>query len=82
MENASRFTSMERSELQRIYDLLDLAYSGKFYKNFSKKFATVKIENPRVRNGETRKEVEKILEEKGVIKVITPQGITYRMMKS
>ena len=81
-ERAATYNWVQRSDAQRAVDLLDLAYAySEIFINYRQKFISIKIEQPRVRNGVTRAEVESILAEKGVSKIKTAQGITYRILR-
>lgn len=78
-ECMSEYSSKERSLAQQVRDLLDLVFSGKFYINYRKTFIAVKVDGAIVKDRKLAREVDDILSGKGVIKVITKQGVVYRI---
>ena len=82
-QNATRWTSTQRAKAQTCLDLIDMVYASntKLFLNYGKSMITIKIDHPLVRDKKLLKEVESILEEKKIVKLVTPQGVTYRMMR-
>lgn len=81
-ERAATYSWQERSEAQKAVDLLDMVYGYRnIFTNYRQKFISIKIEDPVIKNKNLRHEVEEILQEKGFTKVITPQGVTYRILR-
>ena len=69
--------------LARMKFVLEVVYGFKdMYITFRKKFIAIKIDNARVRNKVKLAEFETYWSEQGVVKVVTPQGITYRIPKA
>jgi hypothetical protein len=61
---------------------LELCYSAKnFYINPRGKFITIKIDNPRVKDRSNLALLEQDYVEQGITKIVTAQGITYRIPK-
>jgi hypothetical protein len=76
------YTLAERTRAERIKLGLELVYSGKmFYVTFRKKFIVIKIEGANVRDKATLKALETDYTAQGITKVVTAQGISYRIMK-
>jgi hypothetical protein len=80
----SSYTQAQRDRILRAQDLLDCAYSfHQIYINFRKKFATIKIEGARIKDGILRGQLEAWFEESGSVeKCETPQGVIYRFIKA
>ena len=78
----SHYTEAERVRAERMKLALELCYSAKrFFVNPRGKFITIKIENPRVRDRANLDLLERDYEREGITKIVTPQGITYRIPK-
>ena len=62
-------------------DLLDTAYSySKLYINYRKTFIAIKLEGARAKDA-TAQRVNTLFAELGYVRVDTPQGIIYRIMR-
>lgn len=79
---STHFSNAQRLEVDRVRLVLDMAYSGKVYVNYRKKFAVVKIENARVQDPKLLKELEQEYETRGYTKVVSKQGVLYRIPKT
>lgn len=78
----SHYTEAERARAERMKLGLELCYSAKrFFINPRGKFITIKIENPRVRDRVNLELLEADYEREGITKIVTPQGVTYRIPK-
>ena len=78
----SHYTEAERVRAERMKLALELCYSAKnFYINPRGKFITIKIDNPRVKDRANLALLEQDYVEQGITKIVTAQGITYRIPK-
>ena len=78
----SHYTEAERVRAERMKLALELCYSAKnFYINPRSKFITIKIDNPRVKDRSNLALLEQDYVEQGITKIVTAQGITYRIPK-
>ncbi len=78
----SHYTEAERVRAERMKLALEICYSAKnFYINPREKFITIKIECPRVVDLANLRLLEEDYEREGVAKIVTAQGITYRIPK-
>ena len=78
----SHYSYAQKLQAQRMVLGLELAYSAKIYEpNPRQKFISIKLENARVRDRAVLKELEEQYEKQGVTKIVTPQGVTYRIPK-
>jgi hypothetical protein len=79
----SHYTEAERVRAERMKLALELCYSAKnFYINPRAKFITIKVENPRVKDRRNLALLEEDYAVEGIAKVVTAQGITYRIPKN
>jgi hypothetical protein len=78
----THYTDAERVRAERMKLGLELCYSAKgFYINPRNKFIAIKIDNPTVRDRKNLALLEQDYEAEGITKVLTKQGITYRIAK-
>lgn len=78
----THYTEAERVRAERMKLALELCYSAKrFFINPRSKFITIKIEHPRVVDRYNLELLESDYEQQGITKVVTAQGITYRIPK-
>ncbi len=78
----SHYTESERVRAERMKLALELCYSAKnFYINPRGRFITIKIDNPRVKDRSNLVLLEQDYVEQGITKIVTAQGITYRIPK-
>ena len=77
------YTEAEKVTAERVKLGLEMVYSAKgVYLTFRKKFISIKIDGARVRDRVNLKFLEAEYEQKGYIKAVTDQGITYRIPKA
>jgi hypothetical protein len=78
----SHYTDAERVRAERMKLGLELCYSAKgFYINPRTKFIAIKIDKPTVRDRKNLALLEQDYEAQGITKVLTNQGVTYRIAK-
>ena len=78
----SHYTDAERVRAERMKLALELCYSAKnFYINPRGKFITIKVEHPRVVDRRNLALLEGDYATQGITKVVTAQGVTYRIPK-
>jgi hypothetical protein len=78
----SHYTEAERVRAERMKLALELCYSAKnFYINPRGRFISIKIDNPRVKDRSNLVLLEQDYVEQGITKIVTVQGITYRIPK-
>jgi hypothetical protein len=78
----SHYTEAERVRAERMKLALELCYSAKnFYINPRGRFISIKIDNPRVKDRSNLALLEQDYVEQGITKIVTAQGITYRIPK-
>ena len=78
----SHYTEAERVRAERMKLALELCYSAKnFYINPRGRFISIKIDNPRVKDRSNLALLEQDYVEQGITKIVTVQGITYRIPK-
>ena len=78
----SHYTDQERVRAERMKIGLELVYNAKgIYLNPRGKFIAVKIDQPQVRDRKTLALLEQDYELLGITKVLTKQGVTYRIPK-
>lgn len=79
---STHYTYPERSKADRMKLALELVYDYKsLFVTFRKKFIAIKIDSPVVKNSSGLQELEQQWDAEGIVKVVTPQGITYRIPK-
>lgn len=80
--NSTHYSDAEKLAIDRIKSGLELCYYGtKMYTSFRKKFATIKIEGADVKNQRNLKILEEDYAERGITKVVSAQGVIYRIPK-
>jgi len=78
----SHYTDKERVRAERMKLGLEMVYNAKgIYVNPRGKFIAVKVDKPQVRDRKTLALLEKDYELLGITKVLTEQGVTYRIPK-
>lgn len=73
------YTKEQRNTAITAADLLDSAYTGKMYINYRKQFIAIKLEAPTVKDPVMLKKIEELFEERNYTKLISSQGIIYRI---
>ena len=78
----SHYTDRERVRAKRMKLGLEMVYNAKgIHINPRGKFIAVKVDKPQVRDRKTLALLEKDYELLGITKVLTEQGVTYRIPK-
>jgi hypothetical protein len=78
----SHYTDRERVRAERMKLGLEMVYNAKgIYVNPRGKFIAVKVDKPQVRDRKNLALLEKDYELLGITKVLTEQGVTYRIPK-
>ena len=78
----SNYTQAEQVRAERIKLGLEMVYNAKgVYLNPRLKFIAIKVDQPQVRDRKNLALLEKDYEVLGITKVVTEQGITYRIPK-
>jgi hypothetical protein len=78
----SHYTDRERVRAERMKLGLEMVYHAKgIHINPRGKFISVKVDRPQVRDRKTLALLEKDYELLGITKVLTEQGVTYRIPK-
>ena len=78
----SHYTDQERVRAERMKLGLEMVYNAKgIYINPRGKFIAIKVDQPQVRDRKTLALLEKDYELLGITKVLTEQGVTYRIPK-
>ena len=77
----SHYTDKERVRAERMKIGLEQVYAGIVYVNPRGKFIAVKVDQPQIRDRKNLALLEKDYVLEGITKVLTKQGITYRIPK-
>jgi hypothetical protein len=78
----THYTDAERTRAERMKLGLELCYSAKgIYINPRNKFIAIKVDNPTVKDRKNLALLEQDYEAQGITKVLTNQGVTYRIAK-
>lgn len=76
----STYTQKERNAAQTAFDIIDSYYSHKkMYINYRKTFIAIKIDAAEAYSKRDVAKLDAVFATKGYTKVITPQGIVYRI---
>lgn len=80
---STHYSDAERVRAEQIKLGLEMVYStnAPVQMTFRKKFITIKVESPRVRDRKTLALLESDYDKEGVVKVVTNCGILYRIPK-
>ena len=80
---STHYDYAQKLQAERIKFVLEIVYAAKdIYVTFRKKFIAIKIDNARVRDKAKLAEFEMDWAAQGIVKVVTPQGVTYRLPKA
>jgi len=85
MRNAigwTHYSTQERTRAERMVLGLELVYRANIYVNPRKKFITVKLENAEIADRKMLKVLEADYEKEGITKLVSAQGIIYRIPKA
>ena len=77
--NATHYTDRQKLRAEQIKSALDIMYDSHSYIEFRKKWIAIKLDKPVVRDMHMLEEFEELWSNEGLTKVITSQGITYRI---
>ena len=78
--NSSLFSDAQKLRAERVKLGLEMVYNAdKIYVEFRKKFISVKVNKPKVRDRKLLDLLEKDYKQEGYTKVVTSQGFTYRV---
>lgn len=81
--NSTHFSDAQKLKAERVKLALELVYSAdKIYIEFRKKFISIKVSKPTVRNRKELVLLDTCYKNEGLEKCITTQGITYRLFKA
>lgn len=75
------YSDLQRLQAERMKIGLEMVYANDVYINYRKKFISVKIDQPAVKDLKNLRALEKQYEEAGIEKLISPQGVIYRIPK-
>jgi len=79
---STHYSDSQKIRAERMKLALELAVAAKnIFVTFRQKFITVKLDKPVVRDRKMLRELEADWEQLGIVKLISPQGITYRIPK-
>ena len=79
---SSHYLTAEKLIAERIrYCLESCYYTSGIYLIFRKKFITIKIDKARIRNAKDLANLEQDYKSRGITKVISAQGVIYRIPK-
>jgi len=79
-ELSHSYSSEQRAKAATARDLIDTAYAySNIYINYRKTFIAIKVESARVRDKRFAKEMEDIFASQGYTKVVSDQGVVYRL---
>lgn len=80
--NSSAYSTKQKAKAEGMLYALQLAYaSTRSFLNYRKSFVAIKFENAKVKNRQILKELESDFETQGITKVVSGQGIIYRLPK-
>lgn len=81
--NSTKFSDKERLRAEQIKLGLGMVYtSSNIFVNYRQKFITVKVCNGTVKNKQNLSLLEQDYEKEGITKIVTNQGIVYRIPKT
>ena len=79
--NASLYSDKKRLQAERLKLRLEFCFAAKMiHINYRKKFITVKVDGPVVKNRAELRLLEKELEAQNVLKKVSAQGICYNIL--
>lgn len=81
--NSSLFSDSQKIKAERVKLALELVYNAdKFYIEFRKKFISIKVNKPIVKDKKGLQLLDMCYKNEGLEKCITSQGVTYRIIKA
>lgn len=79
---STHYAEKQKVQAERMKYALELVYSNKgIHINFRKKFITIKVDNAKVKDRTVLSQLEADWDKQGIVKLQSPQGIVYRVMK-
>ena len=79
---STHYNSQQKLNAERKKLVLEMAYYGEVHVNYRKKFVALKVVNTNVQNRKLLAELEQDFAEQNIARVITAQGIVYRIPKN
>jgi len=79
---STHYTSQQKLNAERKKLVLEMAYYGQVHVNYRKKFVALKVVNTNVQNRKLLAELEQDFAEENIARVVTAQGIVYRIPKN
>ena len=79
---STHYTSQQKLNAERKKLVLEMAYYGQVHINYRKKFVALKVVNTNVQNRKLLAELEQDFAKQNIARVITAQGIVYRIPKN
>lgn len=80
IKGASHYTDRQKARAEGMKFALELVYSARdIFINYRKKFITIKVDRPQIRDRQQLAFLEEEWTALGVEKVVTPQGINYQI---
>jgi len=79
---STHYTSQQKLNAERKKLVLEMAYYGTVHVNYRKKFVALKVANTNVQNRKLLQELEQDFAAQNIARVVTPQGVVYRIPKN
>lgn len=80
---STHYTDKQRTQAQRMRFALELVYNAKaIYVTYRKKFVVIKVDAAFIRDRKELAALEASWEGNGITKVVTNQGVAYRLAKA
>jgi len=79
--HSSHYSNKTKIKAERMKLVLEILYAGNVTINFCQKWVRVKVENARPRDKKLIKEWEDTWTQDGIEKVLTAQGVIYRVFE-
>ena len=79
---STHYTNQQKLNAERKKLVLEMAYYGQVHVNYRKKFVALKVVNTNVQNRKLLAELEQDFAEENIARIVTAQGIVYRIPKN
>ena len=76
---STHYSSQQKLNAERKKLVLEMAYYGQVHVNYRKKFIALKVGNTNVQNRKLLAELEQDFATQNIVRVVTPQGVVYRI---
>ena len=76
---STHYSSQQKLNAERKKLVLEMAYYGQVHVNYRKKFVALKVANTNVQNRKLLAELAQDFAAQNITRVVTPQGIVYRI---